>query len=221
MRHVCATRDGGDANGPVGAYAILPAVDTCRHTGRAAGVDRDTIIVEIAGIRRELPLFEAAPGLVIPVFNMLGDVEVVEAAAAALAPQVPAGAEMLVTTEAKSIPLAHTLAVKTGLPYVVLRKVYQPYMGAVVEAEALSVMTGKRQALFLEEKDRVRCAGRKVVLVADVISSGSNAHVMRTVMNRAGAEVIAEVAVFTEGNPERGRDVIALGHLPLFAQVLD
>jgi hypothetical protein len=34
----------------------------------------------------------------------------------------------LVTAEAKSIPLAFQLSVETGLPFVVLRKTYKPYM---------------------------------------------------------------------------------------------
>jgi adenine phosphoribosyltransferase len=39
---------------------------------------------------------------------------------------------------------------------------------------------------------------------------------MRQVMELAGAEVAAEAAIFTEGDPEQWRHVIALGHLPLF-----
>ena len=41
---------------------------------------RETYPVEVAGLTRELPLFEVAPGVRIAVFNLLGDAEVVEAA---------------------------------------------------------------------------------------------------------------------------------------------
>ena len=44
--------------------------------------ERDRHSVEINGLERQLPLFEVAPGLRIAVFNLLGDTEVVEAAAA-------------------------------------------------------------------------------------------------------------------------------------------
>ncbi len=45
---------------------------------------RDIYKVEVAGLSRELPLFEVAPGIRIAIFNMLGDTYVVKAAAAAL-----------------------------------------------------------------------------------------------------------------------------------------
>jgi len=41
--------------------------------------------MEIAGVHRELPLFEIKPGLRIAILNILGDTEFVQAAARALA----------------------------------------------------------------------------------------------------------------------------------------
>ena len=88
---------------------------------------RETYPIEIAGINRELPLFEVAPGVRIAVLNILGDIELVEACAQALADLLASQEyDILVTAEAKSIPLIHALAVKTRKPYVVLRKVYKP-----------------------------------------------------------------------------------------------
>jgi adenine phosphoribosyltransferase len=91
-------------------------------------------------------------------------------------------------------------------------------MGAVVEVETLAITTGKRRTLYLEEKDRQRCEGMHVALVEDVVTTGSNAQGMRSVMDRVGATVIAEIAVFTEGSPDRWPDVISLGHLPLMTR---
>jgi len=42
---------------------------------------RETYPIEIAGISRELPLFEIKPGLRIAVLNILGDTELVQASA--------------------------------------------------------------------------------------------------------------------------------------------
>jgi adenine phosphoribosyltransferase len=39
---------------------------------------------------------------------------------------------------------------------------------------------------------------------------------MRKVVGLAGAEVAAEAAVFTEGDPGQWKQIVALGHLPLF-----
>lgn len=177
---------------------------------------RDTHSVEINGVRRELPLFEVAPGLRIAVFNLLGDTEVVEAAAAGLAERLRAeGADALVTAETKSVPLVYELAAQLGLPWVVLRKSYKPYMGETLSDETESITTGATQTLHLDEKDRALVQGRRVVLVDDVISTGSTVEAMRRLMARAGGEVVAEAAVFSEGeSPPKG--VVTLGHLPLF-----
>jgi adenine phosphoribosyltransferase len=88
-------------------------------------------------------------------------------------------------------------------------------MGETLTVETLSITTGKPQTLHLDEKDRPLVAGRRVMLVDDVISTGSTVEGMRALMEKAGAVVVAEAAVFTEGEPPAG-DVVALGHLPLF-----
>jgi adenine phosphoribosyltransferase len=35
-------------------------------------------------------------------------------------------------------------------------------------------------------------------------------------MERAGAEIVAEAAILTEGERAKWRDIISLGHLPVF-----
>jgi adenine phosphoribosyltransferase len=178
---------------------------------------RETYAVEIAGLRRELPLFEVAPGLRIAVLNILGDTELVQACAAELGRRLQSQKfDLLVTAEAKSIPLAHALSAAMRKPYVVLRKAYKPYMGETIQAETLSITTGKPQTLYLDEKDRAAVKGKKVALVDDVISTGSTLEGMRRVMELAGAQIVAQAAVFTEGDPSEWKHITALGHLPLF-----
>jgi adenine phosphoribosyltransferase len=178
---------------------------------------RATYPVDIAGLHRELPLFEVGPGVRIAVLNILGDTELVQACAQALAEKLAAEQyDILVTAEAKSIPLAHALSVKTKKPYVVLRKTYKPYMGVALSAETLSITTGQPQMLYLDEKDQGLVKGKKVALVDDVISTGSTLQGMRLVMEKAGAEVVLEAGIFTEGERAQWRHIIALGHLPLF-----
>lgn len=178
---------------------------------------RDTYLVDIAGLQRHLPLFEVAPGLHIAVLNILGDTELVQASAKALASKLSAlYYDILVTAEAKSIPLAHALSIDTGKPYVVLRKIYKPYMGVALSAETVSITTGKPQMLYLDEKDHELIRGKRAVLLDDVISTGSTLRGMQRVMEKAGAEVVAEAAIFTEGDNDNWNHIIALGHLPLF-----
>ena len=105
--------------------------------------DRKTYPIEIAGVFRQLPLFEVQPGLKIAVLNILGDTELVKACAVALAEKLSeVNYSVLVTAEAKSIPVAHALSVVTGKPYAVLRKVYRAYMGETIQAETISITTG-------------------------------------------------------------------------------
>ena len=180
-------------------------------------LSRETYPVEIGGVKRNLPLFEVKPGLKIAVLNILGDTELVEAAATGLAERLAAvDYDLLVTAEAKSIPLIHALSVRTRKPYVVLRKTYKPYMGETIQAETLSITTGAPQTLYLDEKDRELVKGKRVVLVDDVISTGSTLQGMRLVLSRAGAEVVAEAAIFTEGERAQWQNIVALGHLPVF-----
>ncbi|MBE0699807.1 MAG: adenine phosphoribosyltransferase [Anaerolineaceae bacterium] len=178
---------------------------------------RPTYPVDIAGVHRELRLFEIKPGLRIAILNILGDTEFVQACAKALAEKLSQTAyDILVTAEAKSIPLAHALSVETNKPYVILRKTYKPYMGDALKAETLSITTGQPQTLFLDEKDRAMMKSKRVVILDDVISTGSTLQGMRMLLEKAGAQVIVEAAIFTEGERAKWADIISLGHLPVF-----
>jgi adenine phosphoribosyltransferase len=178
--------------------------------------DRETITVEVAGLTRHFPLFEVAPGVRIAIFNMLGDTFVVKAAAASLAEQLKEiPAEVLVTAEAKSIPLIYEMSALMGLPYVVLRKHYRSYMGDAISAETHSITTGKTQTLFLDEKDRDLVRGKKVILVDDVVSTGSTLQAMKNVIDSAGGDLSQVAAIFTEGDADWS-EVIALDNLPVY-----
>jgi len=180
---------------------------------------RSTYPVDIAGVHRELPLFQIKPGLRIAILNILGDTELVLACARGLAKEFEERSisfDVLVTAETKSIPLAHMLAVETQKPYVVLRKSYKPYMGQALQAETLSITTGQPRTLFLDEKDRILMQGKNVVILDDVISTGSTLQGMRMLLQKAGANIVAEAAIFTEGERARWNEIISLGHLPVF-----
>lgn len=179
----------------------------------------DSYAITIAGLERRLPLIEVRPGLRIAVLNILGDTPLVEAAAGALADRLAdRDFDALVTAEAKSIPLIHALSVVTGTPYVVLRKSYKLYMGDALAVETRSITTGTPQTLYLDAKDGGRIRQRRVVLVDDVISTGSTLNGMRDLMRQAGAQIAGEAAILTEGRREDWDGIVSLGHLPLFGQ---
>lgn len=178
---------------------------------------RETYSIQIAGLKRDLRLFQIKPGLRIAILNILGDTELVQACARELGKQLKdVKFDLLVTAEAKSIPLAYALSVEMKKPYVILRKTYKPYMGDALKAETLSITTGQPQMLVLDEKDRELMKGKKVIVVDDVISTGSTLQGMRMVIEKAGATIAKEASILTEGERSKWEQIVSLGHLPLF-----
>ena len=49
-----------------------------------------------------------------------------------------------------------------------------------------------------------------------MISTGSTLQGMRMLLTRAGAEIVAEAAILTEGERAKWAEIISLGHLPVF-----
>lgn len=180
--------------------------------------ERDSYRVEIAGLVRHFPLFEVAPGVRIAIFNMLGDTYVVKAAAAALAEKIKNGpGSVLITAEAKSIPLIYEMSALMGLPYIVLRKNYKTYMGNAIHSETVSITTGKKQTLYMDEKDQDMVRDQDVIIVDDVISTGSTLIAMKEVIASAQGRVGQIAAIFTEGDGD-WEDIVALGNLPVFIE---
>ena len=104
-----------------------------------------------------------------------------------------------------------------GLPYVVLRKTYKSYMGEALSAETVSITTGKTQQLFLDEKDQGLITGKDVILVDDVISTGSTLNGMKQLIKASDGNISRIATVFTEGNAHWD-GVISLGNLPIFSE---
>lgn len=180
---------------------------------------RENYEIEIGGVKRNLRLFEIKPGLKIAILNILGDTELVQVCAKQLAHKMDQKEyDVLVTAEAKSIPLVHALSVETGKPYIVLRKSYKIYMGDAIKAQTVSITTGEPQTLILDEKDRDLLKEKRAAIVDDVISTGSTLEGMRNIIEKAGGEVALEAAIFTEGDPDSWPEIISLGHLPVFTE---
>ncbi len=175
---------------------------------------REYYPIKLCGLKRNLPLFEVSPKVKIAIFNILGDYEIVEKVAKALVKKLPKDGQVIVTAEVKSIPLAYEIAKLMKIPYVVLRKIIKPYMGKAVKSETLSITTGKKQEIWLDEKDLSLLKNKKVIIVDDVVSTGSTLKGMEDLVKKAGGKIIAKAAIFTEGNT--WKNFIALGNLPIF-----
>lgn len=169
--------------------------------------------IQIGRVARDLKIIDVG-SVSIALLNLLGDTELTEAAAAELVRLMPAGIEVLVTPEVKSVPLAHAISRLTGIPYVVIRKTEKPYMLDSVSRRVVSITTGKPQDLVLDGADVPRIRGKKAAIVDDVVSTGSTLQGLTELLHEVGGTVVATLVVFVEG--EERDDVISLGHLPLF-----
>jgi len=174
---------------------------------------KDYYPVKIGNLKRNLPLFQAAPGIKIALFNILGDTQIVKKSAQLLAKKLPLNADCIITPEVKSVPLAYELSDILKIPYIVLRKHCKPYMGNAVKAQTLSITTGKLQTIWLDGKDINLIKDKKVIIIDDVVSTGSTLKAIRELVNSIGGKIIAEAAVFTEG--DNWNNFICLGNLPI------
>jgi adenine/guanine phosphoribosyltransferase-like PRPP-binding protein len=175
--------------------------------------------IKLCGLVRDLPLFQVAPGIRIAIFNILGDTELVEKVGLALSKKLPK-ADLLVTAEVKSVPLSYEVSRRLKIPYVVLRKIVKPYMVGAIKSQVVTITTGKPQDLWLDGKDKNMLKGKKVVIIDDVISTGATLKGMRKLIKKVGAKIVAEAAVFTEGDPQKWKKIISLGNLPVFNSTL-
>ena len=173
--------------------------------------------LEVAGCKRQLMIVNLDEKVAIAGFIMLGDVEVTEKCAAELAKKIPEGVEVILTAEAKGIPLAEAMARHLGMPYyVVARKKMKAYMKEPLWVEVESITTKGKQKLCLMDTDIGRIRGKRVLLVDDVISTGDSIRALEKLAEKAGGQVIGRAAALAEGDAARRKDIIFLKELPLF-----
>ena len=179
----------------------------------------DTYRLDVAGLVRNLPKIRLDSGLTIASFVMLGDTELIEACADALAahPGFPAdGIDLLVCPEAKAIPLTHALARRLGRDYVVARKSTKAYMRDSVAVEAESITTAGSQTLVLDGRDAARLRGRRVAVIDDVVSTGGSLKALRSLLEPTGCRIVVEAAVLLELAGYRDDTLVYLADLPVF-----
>jgi len=177
-----------------------------------------TYPIEIAGLKRELPLCRITDDLYIGAFICFGDAEITEACAREMLKLVPADSyDYLLTAEAKSIPLIHEMARQSGAEkYFIARKGPKLYMPDPLRVADQSITTAGQQELYLGRDDAEIMAGKRILLVDDVISTGGSLHAMESLVEMAGGIVVGRMAVLAEGGAAERTDIQFLEKLPLF-----
>ena len=173
--------------------------------------------LNVAGCKRSLPILNVTDKLAIAGFIMLGDVELTQACAEALAKKIPAKTDVILTAETKGIPLAADMARAMGKArYIVARKSVKAYMENAIWVEDRSITTKGVQKLCLDGVDIERIKGKNVLLLDDVISTGGSMKALKELTEKAGGNVIGEACVLAEGDAAKRDDIIFLEPLPLF-----
>ena len=175
-----------------------------------------TYEMDIAGLKRELPLCRVTDELYIGAFVMFGDVELTVHCAAELLKRAPEY-DYLIAPEAKAIPLLYEMARQSGAEkYFLARKGAKAYMTGVFEVEVRSITTMHIQKLVIDTADAEMIKGKKVLIVDDVISTGESLHAMEELVKRAGGIIAGKMAVLAEGDAKDRDDIITLAPVPLF-----
>ena len=171
--------------------------------------------INIAGVDRELEKYPVSDKLDIAAFILFGDVEVTEKAAEALLKICPEH-DVVVSAEAKGIPLCYEMARQGCREYVIARKSIKVYMRDCVGVSVKSITTASEQNLYLGDSDVQFLKDKRVLIVDDVISTGESLAALEALMDKINANVVGKACILAEGDAKNRDDIIFLEELPLF-----
>ena len=175
-----------------------------------------TYEMDIAGLKRELPLCKVSDDLYIGAFVMFGDVELTVHCATELLKLAPEY-DYLIAPEAKAIPLLYEMARQSGAnKYFLARKGAKAYMSGTFEVNVKSITTMSMQKLVIDTADAELIKGKRMLIVDDVISTGESLRAMEELVTRAGGIIAGRMAVLAEGDAKDRKDITCLAPLPLF-----
>lgn len=176
---------------------------------------KKTYKMTIAGCERELPICPVNDKLDIAAFIMFDDVEITQKSADALYAICPEH-DVVLTAEAKSIPLCYEFARIGCQNYVVARKGEKVYMTNPISVVVNSITTTYEQKLYLGEDAVQKLKGKRVLILDDVISTGESLLALEKLAEACGGIVVGKAAVLAEGDAANRDDIIFLEKLPLF-----
>ena len=175
-----------------------------------------TYDIDIAGMKRSLPICRVTDDLYIGAFVIFGDVELTVHCAAELLKRAP-DYDYLIAPEAKAIPLLYEMARQSGAEkYFLARKKAKAYMTGIFEVKVQSITTAGEQTLVIDTEEARQMEGKRMLIIDDVISTGESMRAMEVLVERAGGIVAGRMAVLAEGDAAKRDDIITLAPLPLF-----
>ena len=133
------------------------------------------------------------------------------------------GIEIVVGAATLGIPVAIETARHLGLDgYVILQKSPKHHLSDALVREVKSVTSAGTQRLLLDRRRVPDLAGRRVLVVDDVVATGSSLAAILSLVREAGGIVAGIGVILTEAHAWRdvlGNDAVkvrGLGHIPQF-----
>ena len=175
-----------------------------------------TYEIDIAGLKRNLPICKVTDDLYIGAFVIFGDVELTVHCAAELLKLAPEY-DYLIAPEAKAIPLLYEMARQSGAEkYFLARKKAKAYMQGVFEVKVQSITTAGEQTLVIDTEDAEQIKGKRILILDDVISTGESLRAVEALVEKAGGNIVGRMPILAEGDAANRDDIITLAPLPLF-----
>lgn len=172
--------------------------------------------VEICGIKRNLPIVYLGPKLRIASLSLLGDVSLVSAVSRELLQRLKdIDVDYFVGPEVKVVPLLYEMTRLSGKDrYIVCRKAIKGYMVKPLILHPVNSIH-KLRTLVIDGADQELINGKKVVIVDDVVTTGTTITAVEELMKNAGAKVVAACSILKQGDVAIN-NLIYLGKLPVF-----
>ncbi|MBL7036582.1 adenine phosphoribosyltransferase [Candidatus Microgenomates bacterium] len=169
--------------------------------------------LKIGNITRKLPIVFLRNNLRIASVNLLGDTELVEIIAKKLLNKLKQiDFDYFVGPEVKVVPLLHELSrLSKNNRYVVCRKNIHGYMVSPIK-------TNLKSPLVINGSDAELLKGKRVVIVDDVVTTGSTFYSVEKLMELVNTKVVAKIAVFKQGDNlhPSNKNTIFISSLPTF-----
>ena len=120
--------------------------------------------------------------------------------------------DVLITAEAKGIPLVYEMARQSGKPYFIARKYPKLYMSNPISVDVRSITTDE-QVLYLDETEMDIINGKRVLIVDDIGTGNRSVPWLR--LSSLGRKVSGRCGT-RRGDAIGRKDIFYLEPLPLF-----
>ena len=177
--------------------------------------------VTLNGKEYGLPIVEIKEGLSIAVLDMLSSKDLSEDASAAVYQKLKESGldlsqiDTVLSAETKGITLAYQIAEYLDCDMVILRKEQKIYHKDVTRGAVNTYTTKNQHYLYLDNNQKPKLTGKNVLIVDDVVSTGSSLAAIEEILKAVGANIFAKAFVFAEGDAAKRDDVIFVDSLPL------